>query len=329
VAIGDSPLARRAAQAGIPVHEISKRARRTRATLLLRKLLSEKQFDVLHANEPHALTAAWLAGAHRKVAVVASRRVAYPLQRNKIALSRYLATARILAVSKFVAESVVKSGIPAEKVEVVYEGVEIPPTVSREARERARQHWGVTANEALIGCVGYLLPEKGQESLIRAMPAVREEFPGTRLLLAGDGPCRAGLERLAKQLDLKDGVIFTGFVEDIANVYAALDIFVFPSLAEPLGTSLLAAMAWGLPVLAVAGGGVPEYVSDRENGLLIVESSAELAAGGLSQLLSNESLRVSLGQKARQTIEDKFSASCMVQNTLHSYRQIVSEQGTG
>jgi glycosyltransferase involved in cell wall biosynthesis len=323
VAIRNSPLARRAAQAGIQVHEVAASAMRSRAALLLRKLLSESKFDVVHANEPHALTAAWFAGAHKRVPVVASRRVAYPLQKNAIARSRYLMASRILAVSQFVAASVTKSGIPADKVEVVYEGVEVPPAITSEGREPARQRWGAAANERLLGCVGYLLPEKGQEFVVRAMPEVRAKSPGTRLLLAGDGPCRARLEGLVKQLDLQSAVIFAGFVEDVAQVYAALDIFVFPSLAEPLGTSLLAAMAWGLPVLAVASGGVPEYVHDGENGVLVAKSDPELAAGGLLRLLTSDSLSAELGRNARRTIEDKFSAGRMVETTLNAYQRVI------
>jgi glycosyltransferase involved in cell wall biosynthesis len=72
-----------------------------------------------------------------------------------------------------------------------------------------------------------------------------------------------------RELGVTDAVIFAGFVEDIAQVYRALDVFVYPSLAEPLGTSLLAAMGWGLPVVAVASGGVPEYVEDGVSGLLV------------------------------------------------------------
>ncbi len=327
VAIRDSPLAQRAAQAGIQVHEVATRAKRSRAALLLRKLLSENKFEIVHANEPHGLTAAWFAGAHKRLPVVASRRVAYPLQKNVIARSRYLMASRILAVSSFVAASVTKSGIPADRVEVVYEGVEVPPAITSEGRECARQRWGVAANERLLGCVGYLLPEKGQESVVRAMPEVRAKLPGTRLLLAGDGPCRARLEGLARQLSLQDAVIFAGFVEDVAQVYAALDIFVFPSLAEPLGTSLLAAMAWGLPVLAVASGGVPEYVHDGENGVLVAESDPALAAGGLLRLLTNDSLRAELGRKARRTIEDKLSAGQMVENTLSVYQRVIESAG--
>jgi len=88
--------------------------------------------------------------------------------------------------------------------------------------------------------------------VVRAMPAVRAKFPGARLLLAGDGSCRKRLEALTKQFGLQDAIIFAGFVEDVAQVYAALDIFVFPSLAEPLGTSLLAATYYDLGDFAAA-----------------------------------------------------------------------------
>ncbi len=222
VAVGECPLARRAQAEGIPVHAVGPRARRFQSALLLRRLLTQRRFDLLHANEPHALTAAWLARAHHRLPLVASRRVAYPLQRNSLALARYRAARRILAISRFVAESVVASGLPTKQVEIVYEGVEVPPLPSVEARRVARRRWGVGGDETLVGCVGYLLPEKGQRFLIRALPAVREHFPNCRLRLAGDGPCRARLGNLVRDLQLESAVHFAGFVEDVAQVAAGL-----------------------------------------------------------------------------------------------------------
>src|SRR5437879_4769638 len=216
LSVRKSPLARRAAAAGIPVHEVAKNARRARAALLLRKLLSQQNYDVLHANEPHALTAAWLAGGQGRAYVVVSRRVAYPLSGSGLARKRYHLAQRIAAISHFVEKSVLKSGAPPEKVVVVYEGVEVPPLRTLEARRQARQRWGVTGNEKLLGCIGYLLPEKGQEIAIRALSTLRTKVPGARLLLAGDGPCRPALEALVQQLGMRDEVMFAGFVEDVA-----------------------------------------------------------------------------------------------------------------
>jgi glycosyltransferase involved in cell wall biosynthesis len=218
--------------------------------------------------------------------------------------------------------------VSAECVEVVYEGVEVPPPVTPEARRQARQRWGVGEHELLLGCVGYLLPEKGQELIVRALLTVRGKFPEARLLLAGDGPCRARLEAVVQEQGLKDAVIFAGFVDDVPQVYAALDVFAFPSLAEPLGTSLLAAMAWGLPVLSVASGGVPEYVEDGKNGLLVTQPESGLFSAGMLRLLCDESLKVRLGREARRTIEERLSAGRMVENTIRVYKDILQKKQT-
>jgi glycosyltransferase involved in cell wall biosynthesis len=325
LAVRDSPLARRAETSGVSLHAVGSRARRAGATILLRRLLVKEEYEILHANEPHALTAAWLSGAAKQVPVVVSRRVAYPLQRGSLARARYSSARRIVAISHFVQKSVLDSGVPAKRVEIVYEGVEIPALPTREARHSARQRWKVSEGEMLFGCVGYLLPEKGQELAVRALATARLNFPSARLLLAGDGPCRSSLEKLTRDLKLEDAVIFGGFIEDVAQVYAALDAFIFPSLAEPLGTSLLAAMAWGLPVVAVSSGGVPEYVEDGRTGLLAANPDAALLSAGMMRLLSDSSLRERLGQAGRRTIEERFTAAHMVENTIRVYEDVLRE----
>jgi glycosyltransferase involved in cell wall biosynthesis len=326
LAVRDSPLAKRAVTAGITVHAASPRARRASAALLLRKLVAHQKYDLLHANEPHALTALWLSGSAKHAPLVISRRVAYPLGQSPLARKRYQAAERVLAVSRFVAESVLQSGVAAEKLEIIYDGVELPHLANVEARERARRLWGVSQIDLLMGCIGYLLPEKGQEFALRALRNVRAKIPNARLLLAGDGPCREKLESLAQQLGLKDGVIFAGFVEDVSQAYAAMDVFVFPSLAEPLGTSLLAAMAWGLPVLAVASGGVQEVVEDGATGLLVSQPDSGLIAAGMLRLLTHESLRMRLGGAARRKIEERFSADRMVENTIRVYEDVLKKR---
>jgi glycosyltransferase involved in cell wall biosynthesis len=326
LAVRASSLARRAEAAGILVHGVGTGARRISAAYLLRALLLKQNYDLLHANEPHALTAVWMTGSHRKAPVVFSRRVAYPLGRSLLARKRYEKVDRMIAISNFVAKSVVDSGIPLEKMAIVYEGVEVPTPVSFEARQRARQRWGTAETEWLVGSVGYLLPEKGHEFALRALSAVRAKIPGTRLLLAGDGPCRQKLESLAREQGLRDAVIFAGFVEDVPQVYAALDAFVFPSLAEPLGTSLLAAMAWGLSVVAVASGGVPEYVEDGATGLLVAQPDPALISAAMLRLLSNDSLRIRLGREARRNIEQRFSVGRMVDRTIQVYEDALRQR---
>ena len=151
------------------------------AALHIRRLVRARQVDVVHANEPHALTSAWLARAHRCVPVIASRRIALPLSPSSFALARYRAASRIVAVSHFVEKSVIESGLPPACVEVIYDGVEIPPEISRADRERARAQFAIPMESSCIGNVAAFVPEKGHEVLLRAFAKLRETFPVMRL----------------------------------------------------------------------------------------------------------------------------------------------------
>jgi glycosyltransferase involved in cell wall biosynthesis len=315
VAVEGGALARRAAAGDIPVHTVSRAQPRLAAAWRLARLKA----DLVHCHDAHALTAAWLAGATRRARLVASRRLAHRLAGGRLGLARYRAAGRIVAVSEFVKRSVVASGIPPGHVEVVYDGVPAPPRASETERNAARRSWSDAPEEPLIGCVGYLLPEKGQETLIRAVPLCGGRAARSRVVLAGDGADRARLEQLARQLGVAQRVRFAGHVEDVEAVYRALDVFVFPSLAEPLGSSLLAAMAHALPVVASGSGAVPEIVREGENGLLAPAGDPAAFAAAVSRLLEDPALARSLGEAARKTVEERFSDARMVEATLAVY----------
>ena len=142
-------------------------------------------------------------------------------------------------------------------------------------------------------------------------------------MLAGDGPCRARLERLAAELGVARAVEFAGHVEDVAAVYRSLDVFLFPSLAEPLGSALLTAMAYGLPVVARPSGAVPEVIEDGGNGLFASEEPGAFAAAVL-RLLDDAELAARLGAAARLTVEQQFSADAMIQGTLQVYHRVLA-----
>jgi glycosyltransferase involved in cell wall biosynthesis len=325
IAVQDTPLAKRAQDAGVRVHAVCPHFRRISMARTLRGLLRDQSFDIIHAHEPHGLTAAWLAGVRRRASLVASRRVAYPLSPGRAAMARYLAVRRIIAVSRYVDASIVTCGLDPSRIAVVHDGVPVPSPFTAAERSAARTRWGVTESEFLLGCLGYFLPEKGQEVLLHALALLKERFPQCWLLLAGRGPYRGHLELLARQLGIADRVIFTGFIEDVDSVYAALDIFLFPSLAEPLGTSLLDAMARGLPVIAVASGGVPEILEDGKNGRMLVVPDREAFAGAVARLLQNLPEAAILGAAGRETVLSRFSDDHMTEATLAIYSQTLSE----
>jgi L-malate glycosyltransferase len=321
----DSPLANRSAEAGVIVHQVPRVGLRAWAARAMRSLIAQGRFDLVHLNEPHALTAAWLAGVHAHLPLLLSRRIGFPLQKNAVSKARYRAVGRFVANSKAVAESLIDSGIAAERISIVNEGVETFPLGTAEQRSSARKRWGVRENEFLFGCVSVFVPEKGQRHLIEALPIVRAVHPEVRLLLAGDGACRAELEALAKRLGQAEAVLFPGFVKDVAQVYAALDAFAFPSEFEGLGTALQTAMAAGLPCISTKRGALGEVVDSERNALVAEPNGKEFAAMML-RLIDDEGLRKKLGDAGRLEVEERFSARRMVENTILVYEDVLRKR---
>lgn len=340
--IRDSLLARRAESAGIRVHVVGLRWRQFAASQIIGSLsgarFSLRRFvsassklrkpnpeavDLIHANEPHALTAAWLARAHHRLPVVASRRVIFPLSKNAVSRARYRSAASIVAVSQCVASALAASGISPDQITVIPDGVPIPEVASAEQRAEARRSLNIESNALIIGCVAALTPDKGQDILIRALPAIRAQFPNCELLLPGDGPCRKKLAALARECGVEAAVHFVGFVEDIARVYAAMDLFAFLAQAEALGTSLLLAMSQALPVVAIERGGIPEVVEDGKNGLLVENLDPEAFSSIVARLFANPEEAARLGAAARETVMARFSLDRMVEEMLGLYARLV------
>jgi glycosyltransferase involved in cell wall biosynthesis len=323
LAARNSALANRVAEIGTTVHLVPRLGLRAWAAASLRGLIAKNHFELVHLNEPHALTAAWLARSHKHLPLLLSRRIGFPLQKNFVSQARYRAVERFLANSKDVAQSLIRSDVDAERISIVNEGVEISPLATEEHRKSARQHWGFKENDFVFGCVSVFVPEKGQRHLIEALPAVRASHPEARLLLAGDGAFRAELEAVAKRLGQMEAVLFPGFVNDVAQVYAALDAFAFPSEFEGLGTALQAAMAAGLPCISTTRGALGEVV-DHERTALVVEPDGKEFASAMLRVIVDRELRRRLADAGRREVEERFSAELMVDNTIRVYKEVLS-----
>jgi glycosyltransferase involved in cell wall biosynthesis len=324
IAVGDSLLASRAKEIGVPVHVVGAKRRRLTAALTIRKLVGKRAVDLIHANEPHALSSAWLAGAHRRVPLVASRRIALPLSKGYFSVARYRAAARIVAVSHFVEQSVLQSGFRADSVSVIYDGVEISAETSQAQRENARHRLGIPSDVPCIGNVAAFVPEKGHAMLLEAFAKLRVEFPECILLLRGKGPELSMLQSLARNLNVAGAVKYLSSSIDVETTFAAMDIFAFPSHEEPLGSALLAAMAHALPVVAIARGGIPEAVDHGKNGVLVNDLESGAFSSAVARLLGQPEEAARMGQAARETAIARFSANQMVDQTIRLYESLIA-----
>lgn len=326
VAAQGSALGERAQESGVRVHFVSRGLFRVPAAWKVEELVRGAGFDLLHANEAHAVSAAWLAGAHRHIPFLISRRVGYPLGKSRASRARYEAASRIIANSNWVAEQAASSGAPREKLTVVYEGTEIPPLFTAAQRGAARSRWGISGEGPLLGCVGVLLPDKGQEWLIRAVAELRKEFPEAKLLLAGDGPLLGKLNQLAHELGVREAVLFPGFVKDVESVYAALDVFLLPSFFEALNNSLLAAMAYEIPSIAFDRGALGEIIENEKSGLLVSGPDVAEVCRAVRRILKDQRFAASLAKEGRKRVERNFSAEHMVEGIIRVYQEVVGSK---
>jgi phosphatidyl-myo-inositol dimannoside synthase len=165
-------------------------------------------------------------------------------------------------------------------------------------------------------CVSRLVPRKGQDTLIRAWPAVRAAIPEARLLLVGDGPYRGELQRLAGQLNVTASVTFTGSVADLPGYYAAADVFAMPCRTrragldvEGLGIVYLEASAAGLPVIGGDSGGAPDAILDGETGYVVPGRSVPALAGRIIALLADPDRARVMGQRGQAWTEQEWDWS--------------------
>jgi glycosyltransferase involved in cell wall biosynthesis len=143
------------------------------------------------------------------------------------------------------------------------------------------------------------------------------------LLIAGNGNYRTRLEALVDELGLREKVIFAGFQKDISAVYEALDIFVFPSLFEGLGTSLLTAMGYGVPSITFFGCALGEIVESGRSGLQVEARNPQQIAEAVAALLRDSNFAQQIAAAGRARVAEKFSADYMVQQMVHLYGDLL------
>jgi glycosyltransferase involved in cell wall biosynthesis len=208
-------------------------------------------------------------------------------------------------------------------IELIPDGIEIPhelPSITRRAEARAR--WGFGEDEFLVGHVGAFTREKGQEVALEAFQLLIERLPQARLLLAGEGPTLRDPEMIQMLDGLRDRVRLCGAIENLAEFFPALDLFVMPSKSEGLGSSALMAMSYGLPVIASRVGGLPEIVEEARTGWLVEPASPSALANAILAAVGDRARLKQWGLNGRERAR-QFSVEIMVERTEALYSRLL------
>ncbi len=319
------------AAAGIPVLGITSRGprlfRALRVMHALRRNISNIQPDVLHCflPEPYLIGALASIGKRKLKKIMSRRSLAtyqskYPLLAVAERITHRRMTA-LLANSEAVAEELLKESGQKSKIAIIHSGVDLPETVTIEARADCRARLGIAEHELVIVLVANLISYKGHSDLIKALAGIRLHLGASwRLLLIGrDQGIGPALRREAEALQIASHVVWLGEVPNPQDVLPAADIGVLPSHEEGFSNSLLEKMAFGLPVIATKVGGNTDAVVDEESGLLIEAQAPSELGKAILRLQRDPELRHRLGKAARTRVKEKFSIQMCARRYLNLY----------
>ena len=211
------------------------------------------------------------------------------------------------------------------KIVTIHNGIELKKFEDIVEDRSIRKGLGLPKEAILIGTVGRLAHEKGQEYLVNAIPNVVSRYPQAHFVFIGDGPQERDLKDITVELGVSEHCRFLGFRHDVPELLKCVDIFVQPSPREGLSITLLEAMAAKKPVIAANISGNQEVIDNNINGILCQPMDSTALAEALINLLGNQDRRALLGRNAREEVEQRFSEQMMLEQTVHLYKAKIEE----
>lgn len=309
-------LAKRLIDSGVPLREVGWRIGLSPAALAGAIGEAAHGPTLFHAHDAHALTLAGLAARLTNSPFVVTRRVDFHLRHPGL----WRRANRVIAISEAVRGVLVSDGIPSTSIVTVHSGIEVERVRAVRAGDILSE-LGLPQGRPLAVTVGALVDHKDHATLVDAAAALRRQQPDLHWVIAGEGELRGELEGRVKQLGMSDRVHLAGQVKEPLRLIASADVFVMSSKEEGLGTTVLDAMALGIPIAATSGGGIPEMLSGGA-GLLSPPRDPAALAHSVGRLLVEPDLRESTRRAASERVE-QFSATAMANGVVSVYRSVM------
>lgn len=298
------------------------------------RFLRKNNIDIVHTHDFYTnvfgITAAKLAGVPIKIA---SKRETGGMRSGlqKIIEKQIFKVAdAIVANSKAVKNYLLHQGVSTEKIEVIYNGLDLSRLTPKETdRVKICAELGLPNNENIkfITSVANLRHRvKNQPMFLRAAKKVSDRFPEARFVIAGEGELKSEMENLARELEISKKTHFIGRCEKIPELLLISNAGVLTSFAEGFSNSILEYMSAKLPVVATRAGGAGEVIVENENGFLVESDDDAALANRLIELLQNPEKAGKMGELGRKTIEKKFSCQEQLSKTIELYASRTNEK---
>jgi len=330
-------ITRQAIRLGLPVHAVASHKADPRLLIHLVRIIRQEGYNLLDSQNIQSKFWASLAALLTQASLVSTLNSWYANEHGKSSgkgriytLLELLTNQSLdlyITVSERDRQSLLKAGLPEDKIELIYNAVDLNPSTLSGNSRWLREKFALPPDSIICTAVGRLVPVKGYDVLIAAVQNIASRVPQLRCLIVGTGECEDELYEQIRMAGLQDKVHLVGYLDrqEVLPILKSSDIFVMPSHYEGTPIALLEAAALARPILASATGGIPELVRHAEHALLVPPGDPSALAEGLLKLALNPEYARMLGQNAQQRIQQEFDLETQAKATWQAYQKALDK----
>lgn len=293
-------------------------------SLKIKKIVANHKIDIIHAHDSHAHTFLYLSYTLFRLACpsVVSRRVDFSISASSLKKYNYPKIRKIICVSDKINEIMTSSLGLSERIVTVHSGVDLNKFYT-ECNLNLRDKYNIPKDHKIVANISAIADHKDYPTFVAAAAKVLQwRNDVTFLMIGGNGGEEETIANLIKSENLSNHIFMTGYLKDAYLLISQLDVFLFPSKMEGLGTSILDAQAAGIPVVSTYAGGIPELITHNETGLLSNIGDYNGIALNIISLIENPQLCEQIVNKAQSNVS-KYSKKITAQKTLLIYNHVI------
>lgn len=295
------------------------------SAMTISRTIAREKPVIIHAHSSRAHSMGLLARkfARQAIPLVVSRRVDFAMKRNPLNCWKYRNADFYIPISSSIVQKLKRVGVSDDKIRVIYSSID-PERFTQADDSTLRAEFRIPPDHLVVGTIGACEAIKNQWLVIEAAAMILNQNPKVHFFIVGDGPLRRKLSMKVKQFRIEPNVHITGFRSDIGNFLNLFDVFVLVSKQEGLGSVILDAQYFSIPVIATPVGGIVDIIEDNRTGYLVPENDVQRLAEMILDLLKSPEKRKKIGASARAFVETRFSAQTMVSRTVEVYGELLN-----
>lgn len=335
-AIKSSYISQEAIKLNIPTHIIGQSKTDIGISKRLVSLIDSEGYQILDTQNVQSKFWGSIAAKRKNVALVSTINSWYANEHGKVSLKGKIYTAIELTTNSKLAlyitvsendrQSLLRSNIPNERIELIYNAVNTPPENIHHNPGHLHKQYSIQPNSIICIAVGRLVTIKGFDVLIQAAHLLKNSSANVHFLIVGDGECKEELLSQIKTLGVNENVTLAGYQDrtTVLSFVKSSDIFIMPSRYEGTPIALLEAGSLGVPIIASNVGGIPELVQDRSHALLVPPNDPQALAQAVTLLIEDKKLAETLSTNAVERIQEKFNTERQYMLTWNAYQKALT-----